>query len=199
MIAHALPALLHRYYTSRTRLGGQRSCLIVAFSPTAHTIFLDRACQPQLRRLILKIASQIFEMDALGVAAGAVSLASFLVQITDSTNKIRSFCSKVKNAPKELSILLQEIEVFSVLFADLASGEGQQQQLQESQPNPAVPACITQTLPQDDDSAREGPRTYVAKQLLSYKTSLQSSAVACRRKGRGRHWLLLDLCYVTRR
>ena len=66
--------------------------------------------------------------EVLGVAAGAVGLAGFAFQIIDSASKIRDFCSNVKNAPKDLVVLLEEISLFSFLVADLAQGEQQLQQ-----------------------------------------------------------------------
>ena len=61
--------------------------------------------------------------EVLGVAAGAIGLAGFALQVVDSANKLRNFCSSVKNIPKDLSILLEEITAFSNLVADLANDE----------------------------------------------------------------------------
>ena len=66
--------------------------------------------------------------EVLGIAAGAAGLAGFAVQCLDSAQKTKDFLSGVKNAPKNLSLLLDEIQVTSALIADTAKSEQQRQQ-----------------------------------------------------------------------
>jgi hypothetical protein len=44
--------------------------------------------------------------EILGIVAGGIGIASFVVQIGDSLVKLKGFTDFVKNAPEELSYLI---------------------------------------------------------------------------------------------
>ncbi|RMY72942.1 hypothetical protein D0863_04190 [Hortaea werneckii] len=49
--------------------------------------------------------------EALGVAAGALGIASFGIQLADSVVKLKRFCGEVKGVPRKLQRLTTELEV----------------------------------------------------------------------------------------
>ncbi|KAK4956230.1 hypothetical protein LTR10_005751 [Elasticomyces elasticus] len=49
--------------------------------------------------------------EVFGVAAGAVGIASFAIQLADSIKKLQSFAAKVKNARVELDEILVNLEI----------------------------------------------------------------------------------------
>ncbi|KAI7350113.1 hypothetical protein KC320_g5654 [Hortaea werneckii] len=51
--------------------------------------------------------------EALGVAAGALGIASFSIQLADSVVKLKRFCGEVKGVPRKLQRLAEELEVMN--------------------------------------------------------------------------------------
>ena len=79
--------------------------------------------------------------EVLGVSAGVVGLAGFTLQILDSTAKLRHFCSSSKEAPENLSLLLEEVALFSDLVSELADEE-QRLSIVSQGPHSAQPAAV---------------------------------------------------------
>ena len=51
--------------------------------------------------------------EALGVAAGALGIASFGIQLADSVVKLKRFCGEVKGVPRKLHRLTDELEIMT--------------------------------------------------------------------------------------
>ncbi|KAI7278507.1 hypothetical protein KC345_g5929 [Hortaea werneckii] len=51
--------------------------------------------------------------EALGVAAGALGIASFSIQLADSVLKLKRFCGEVKGVPRKLQRLAEELEIMN--------------------------------------------------------------------------------------
>ena len=68
--------------------------------------------------------------EALGVAAGVIGLTGFALQVIDSVTELRELYLSVKNVPRDLELLLDEINLFAAVLRDFASEE----QLQYKEP-----------------------------------------------------------------
>ncbi|RMZ01510.1 hypothetical protein D0860_07593 [Hortaea werneckii] len=55
--------------------------------------------------------------EALGVAAGALGIASFSIQLADSVLKLKRFCGEVKGVPRKLQRLTTELEVMNEVLS----------------------------------------------------------------------------------
>ncbi|KAI7396237.1 hypothetical protein KC336_g15746 [Hortaea werneckii] len=55
--------------------------------------------------------------EALGVAAGALGIASFSIQLADSVLKLKRFCGDVKGVPRKLQRLTTELEVMTEVLS----------------------------------------------------------------------------------
>lgn len=60
--------------------------------------------------------------EAFGVAAGAVGVISLGIQLAESLQKVKDFCSSVKNAPSHIAELIEEIEIMRDILSDLEDG-----------------------------------------------------------------------------
>ena len=111
--------------------------------------------------------------EILGVAASAAGLASLALQVINSANQLKQFCSNVKDVPKDLEILLEEIGVFSAVIADCAQEEQQQ-------PPPPYTLSSKSKLPE-----QQWPS--------SYQTSITRAAENCQQAAVQLENLLADL------
>ena len=64
--------------------------------------------------------------ESFGVAAGVVGLAGLTVQVINSVAELREAYLGLKNVPRDLESLLEEISLFSIVLKDLAEEELQQ-------------------------------------------------------------------------
>jgi hypothetical protein len=62
-------------------------------------------------------------MAELGVAASGIAIASIAIQVGDSILKLKSFWVQVKEAPEEIKLLIEEIEMLDLVLSELGSGE----------------------------------------------------------------------------
>ncbi|RMZ06068.1 hypothetical protein D0864_02325 [Hortaea werneckii] len=73
--------------------------------------------------LVLRISIATFRIrgctmaEALGVAAGALGIASFGIQLADSVVKLKRFCGEVKGVPRKLQRLTTELEVMNEVLS----------------------------------------------------------------------------------
>ena len=63
--------------------------------------------------------------ELFGVTAGAVGLAGFAIQLINCVGELRELYLGIKNVPRDLEILLDEINLFSTVLRDLANEEQQ--------------------------------------------------------------------------
>ena len=57
--------------------------------------------------------------EVLGIVAGGIGIASFVVEIADSLIKLKDFAVSVKSAPEELKYLLQSVEDLNRILEDI--------------------------------------------------------------------------------
>ena len=76
--------------------------------------------------------------EALGVAAGAIGIAGFTIQIVETVQKLKSFVSKVKFAHAQLEDLLDELDLLATLISQ-ADGIEASNSLSSSEPTSKTP------------------------------------------------------------
>jgi hypothetical protein len=57
--------------------------------------------------------------EAFGVISGGLSVVSLAIQIADSIKRLKDFCDLVKEAPDEVCLALDEVEVLSLVLQDI--------------------------------------------------------------------------------
>lgn len=57
--------------------------------------------------------------EVIGIASGALTFATVVAQFTKSIITINSYCSQIKDAPHDLRILLNELELFGFILTDI--------------------------------------------------------------------------------
>ena len=57
--------------------------------------------------------------EVVGVVASAISISGLVLQIFDAVQKIRTFCTAVRDAPKEIKDTLDELEIFAQILLEL--------------------------------------------------------------------------------
>jgi hypothetical protein len=59
--------------------------------------------------------------EVIGIASGAITFATVVSQFTKSKSiiAINSYCSQIKDAPHDLRILLNELELFGLILTDI--------------------------------------------------------------------------------
>jgi hypothetical protein len=57
--------------------------------------------------------------EAFGVISGGLSVVSLAIQIADSIKRLKDFCDLVKEAPDEVRLALDEVEVLSLVLQDI--------------------------------------------------------------------------------
>ena len=117
--------------------------------------------------------------EVLGVAAGAAGLAGVVLQVFDSANRLRQFCSSVKNVPEDLDILLDEISVFSTVIADCAREEQQQ----EASTLSSTSTVTKQEQPPSYQSPFTRANEYCRQAATQLETVLGDSYDSCQKKG----------------
>ena len=60
------------------------------------------------------------------MAAGVLGIASFVVQLVESVNNVMAFCANVRDAPRHLQELVEEIEVMSTVLSKIGAEEGEE-------------------------------------------------------------------------
>lgn len=57
--------------------------------------------------------------EVIGVVSGAITFATVVAQVTKSIIAISDYCSQIKDAPHDLQIILNELELFGLILADI--------------------------------------------------------------------------------
>jgi hypothetical protein len=57
--------------------------------------------------------------EAVGLAASVVSIGAFAAQIASSVLKLKSYLDQIKDAPEDISILIDEIEDIHFILSDI--------------------------------------------------------------------------------
>ena len=80
-----------------------------------HLLFfiLKFHCTPYCKRCYFKMA------EILAVAASGMSVVSLAIQITESIQKLKDFSDNIKNAPVEIRLALDEVEILSLVLEDI--------------------------------------------------------------------------------
>lgn len=63
--------------------------------------------------------------ETIGVVASGIAIGSLAAGITSSIVKLKSYWDQVQNAPDDIHDLIEELEVFSHLLADIADDQQQ--------------------------------------------------------------------------
>ena len=63
--------------------------------------------------------------EALGVVASGIAIGSLAAGITSSIVKLKSYWDQVQNAPEDIHDLIEELETFSHILADIADDQQQ--------------------------------------------------------------------------
>jgi hypothetical protein len=57
--------------------------------------------------------------EVIGIVSSAITFATVVAQVTESIIAINDYCSQIKVAPHDLQILLNELELFGFILADI--------------------------------------------------------------------------------
>lgn len=60
--------------------------------------------------------------EVFGIITGGVGVVSLAIQLADSIKKLRDFCDLVKEAPGEVRLALDEVELLSYVLQDIEQG-----------------------------------------------------------------------------
>jgi hypothetical protein len=58
-------------------------------------------------------------VEVIEIVSGAITFATVVAQITESIIAINDYCGQIKDAPHDLQILLNELELFGFILADI--------------------------------------------------------------------------------
>lgn len=77
--------------------------------------------------------------EVFGIFTGAISVASLAIQIFDSIQQLREFCSSVRDAPEAISNVLEELEILGDTLLQIY----QDQKLNRDSVDPSIRRSLT--------------------------------------------------------
>ena len=80
--------------------------------------------------------------EAIGVVASGIAIGSLAAGITSSIVKLKLYWDQVQNAPDDIHDLIEELEVFSHLLADIADDQQQNSMSSLAFDSTAISRCL---------------------------------------------------------